>query len=191
MASRTPTVVIHKPWAGLTVLDLLERRFTYLDRPAWRSEIARGRIHVNGAPASPDTRLLQGDRLSYFPPGAVEPSVETRYQTLYEDADILVVDKPSNLPCHPGGRYFRNTLWAVLRAREGLETIHLVHRLDRETSGIVLIAKTPEAAKRCAAGFSTGEVRKRYLALVEGRFPMAEVAARGWLMTDSQSPVRQ
>ncbi len=191
MNQRKAVILIDALWAGLTVIDLLERRFTYLDRPAWAAEISNGRIRVNGGPTFPDARISEGDRLEYLPSDTDEPPVETGYRKVYEDAHLLVVDKPANLPCHPGGRYFRHTLWALLQRREGLDVIHFVHRLDRETSGLVLVAKSPQAAKRCGARFSSGAVRKRYLALVEGRFPMGEIDARGYLVRDFQSLVRK
>ncbi|MFP4351121.1 MAG: RluA family pseudouridine synthase, partial [Desulfococcaceae bacterium] len=146
---------------------------------------------MNEQPVSPDFPLTAGDMLSYYPPENLEPEVDREYDIVYEDDAILVINKPGNLPCHPGGRYFAHTLWGLLKTREGLENIHFVHRLDRETSGLVLVAKDPETARICQAQFEAGTVRKVYQVLVEGNFPSEPVIADGVLIPDADSRVRK
>ncbi len=188
---RAAAIAVAETDGGLPVVELLAQRFTYLDRRAWEKEIFQGRIWVNGRSVSPGMPLSEGDRLEYLPPDMAEPAVETGCRKVYEDAGIMVVDKPANLPCHPSGRYFRHTLWALLKASEGLETVRFVNRLDRETSGLVLIAKTRAAAKHYGDQFASGETMKRYLVLVEGLFPQQEMVTRGYLMADLRSPVKK
>jgi len=84
----------------------------------------------------------------------------------------LAVDKPAGIPVHPVNRVRENSLIRMLRRQEGVESLRLVHRLDRETTGVLLIAATPAAARSLAGAFERGEVDKQYLALVSG-----EVAA--------------
>lgn len=190
---------------GLTLLEFLRARFTYRDREGWIRDIADGRLFLNGRSAGPNDVLAPGDRVSYDAPEEDEPPVDVDFRILYEDRALLVVDKPGNLPVHPGGRYFHHTLWALLRSR-GLEP-RFIHRLDRETSGLVVAAKTPGAAANLSRQFTGGASGKTYLALARGEFPQAPppvgdplpdepdaeavIDATGWLEPDSSSPVRQ
>jgi 23S rRNA pseudouridine955/2504/2580 synthase/23S rRNA pseudouridine1911/1915/1917 synthase len=102
-----------------------------------------------------------------------------------------VINKPGNLPCHPGGRYFRNTLWHLLKTETTEKSFFFVNRIDRETSGIVLVAKTAAAAKNCQQQFQSGLVRKVYLVVVEGDFPSGLVCAEGFLLKDETSLIRK
>lgn len=90
-------------------------------------------------------------------------------QELYSDAHLLVLDKPAGLPIHPTARYHHGTLVSQLKER-GVDA-YPAHRLDRETSGIVVCTRTLEASQRLMEAFSGGEVHKQYLAVVEGSPP--------------------
>ena len=80
----------------------------------------------------------------------------------------LAVNKPSGIPVHPVNRVRENSLIRLLRRQEGVESLRLVHRLDRETTGVLLIAATPGTARDLALSFERGQVDKQYLALVSG-----------------------
>ena len=115
--------------------------------------------------------------------------VDGAWEMLLEQATLLAVNKPGNLPSHPGGRYLRHTLWWLLRAHLGHDP-HLLNRLDRETSGIVLVARDGATAGRLQALWTSGQVQKDYLAVVQGFFPES-VQAEGYLSAEPQSPVRK
>lgn len=172
------------------LLDFLTRRFTYHSRDTWQFRIADERVRVNGRPAREDVLLGPGDRVEYEIGDLPEPPVDTDVTIVLDDDDLLVVNKPGNLPCHPGGAYFNHTLWAILKERFRLREPALVNRLDRETSGLVVAAKNPAAAKACRAQFADRRVTKRYLALVEGSFPDTR-DARGAMRDDPAGPVRK
>ncbi len=176
--------------AGERLIDLLCRRFSYLGRGAWERHIAEGRLRVNGAPASGDRRLAAGDGVEFHMPPMEEPPVDRGYAVVYDDRRLIAVDKPGNLPCHPAGRYFRHTLWALLLER-GVPQPIFIHRIDRETSGLVLVAKDRRTARRLGQEFAAGRVFKRYLAVVEGRFPEKALRAAGILHPDLSSTVRK
>jgi len=97
--------------------------------------------------------------------------VPRTFEVLFEDADILVIDKPAGLPMHTTAKFWRNTLVAVLRERYPAQHTEICHRIDRETSGVMLIARTPVAGARLKKAFAERRVRKRYLALVKGQPP--------------------
>ncbi len=177
--------------AGRTVIDFLAARFTYHTREQWMERIAAGRLRVNESPAGPECVLAAGDAVEYIADDIAEPAVPLDVGILHDDADVLVVNKPAGLPCHPAGRYFRHTLWAVLKERCGVDDPSFVNRLDRETSGIVVVARTPASARKLRAQFTDRRVEKRYLALVEGVFPEAAVNAAGFLGPGDGEPVRK
>lgn len=99
-----------------------------------------------------------------------EPDGPRDFAVVYEDEDLLVVDKPAGLAIHPSARYYRNTLTTLLRERQSPgEKWDIAHRLDRETSGIVVCGKRPEVSRRLKMAFERpGTIRKEYLAIVHG-----------------------
>lgn len=193
MMQRKNSVLIHPHQAGQPLLDFISQRFTYLSREQWQAELAANRFLLNDGEARGDSILAPGDRLIYLMPALVEPPVDSGFTVLHEDDDLLVINKPAPLPCHPGGRFFAHTLWALLKKHHGLADPRLINRLDRETSGIVLVAKTKVAARLCQEQFAQRRVEKVYLVVVEGKFPETpqEVEAAGWLGPDPNSAIRK
>ncbi len=176
--------------AGRRLGEFLASRFTYHDESGWAELLANGRVSVNGGSSRPDAALRAGDVLAYDASGIAEPPADLRVEAVLDDPLVLAVNKSGNLPCHPGGRYFSQTLWAVVKERFGVAEPVLVNRIDRETSGLVLIAKTPESAQNLWKQFSRHLVWKRYTVYVEGAFP-ERVEASGWLVPDRASAIRK
>ena len=157
----------------------LAKRFTYRSRSQWAAAVRSGEIFVDGRSVRPSATLRSGSVVSFAPAERSEPPVDADFAVVFEDADLLVVDKPGNLPCHPGGAYFANTLWGLLRERFG--EVRIVNRLDRETSGLVVVAKNAETAGKLAGGGGGTFAEKRYLAVVHGSFPDKEIIADGFI----------
>ena len=169
-------------------LDLwLSRRFTYLSRRQWQDAIREGRIRLNGGKTR-CSRVLQAGELVAFIPGHAEPNVEMRYEIIYEDDYLYAVDKGGNLPCHPAGPFFRNTLWYDMNRRYG--KVFIINRLDRETSGIMLLGKSSEFAAKMSELFQTDAICKKYYAWVYGRFD-APIHAEGFLLDEPTGEVRK
>jgi 23S rRNA pseudouridine1911/1915/1917 synthase len=104
-----------------------------------------------------------------------EPETPTSFEEIHRDETLLVVNKPAGLPMHPSARYHHGTLVFLLRARYGPEfRADPAHRLDRETSGLVVCARTTEASRILMRAFVRGEVKKEYLAICEGHVPEDE-----------------
>lgn len=94
---------------------------------------------------------------------------------------VVAVNKPATIPVHPSGRYRRNSLMGILAKEAGLLDLHVIHRLDRLTSGIVLFATDNGTAARLGSLFASREVEKVYLAKVMGAGPEEpEVRVCGW-----------
>ena len=143
-----------------------------------------GQVRVNGKRAKPDTRVAAGDKLRLPPvrlgeaapqPRASERSLESLAgRIVLEDRNFIAIDKPSGLASHGGSGIALGAIEQMrqLRPREPLE---LVHRLDRDTSGVLLFAKRRSALTAVQAEIREGRVRKRYLALLAGRLPSDSV----------------
>ncbi len=174
--------------SGRTLVDWLTQRFRYCDHDSWKAFIASGAVSLNGEPSSPDVALSPGDRVSFSPESFDEPVVDPRVTRVYEDGDFLVLDKSANLPCHPGGRYFANTLWSL--ERRDREHFHIATRLDRETSGLILVCTSLRASRHARELQAGRKMDKRYLVAVHGDFP-DRLAASGFLVRDRESPIRK
>jgi 23S rRNA pseudouridine1911/1915/1917 synthase len=132
----------------------------------WRARCARGEVVLDGERAHGDERLRAGQRVTWTRPPWHEPDVPTAVTVLFEDADVLAVDKPAGLPSMPAGGFLMNTLLTQVQAR--WPDAHPLHRLGRFTSGVVLFARTPIARSRLAADWRAHRLRKVYRALVRG-----------------------
>ena len=188
--TRRVSLAIQREQAGPALLEFLCGRFTYNSREEWLRNLAAGQLRLNGAVADGAAVLAVGDRLEYAFEAGPEPEVCLEYGVLHEDELLLVVNKPANLPCHPGGCFFNHTLWALLKQRFGEAFFALANRLDRETSGLLVVAKSPAAVRHLQRQFAQHAVEKRYLAVVEGFFPDTLEAA-GWLLRDTACEVRK
>ncbi len=185
---RRNATIITAESAG-TRLDLyLANRFHYHNRSAWQKEIENGRVTVNGQPIKITYKLRENDEIVYTPEPVPEPEVDFNYRVVFEDDDLMVVDKPGNLPCHPAGKFFNNTLWAKLK--ETRESIHFINRLDRETSGLMLISKSKKANKILSKQLEDGGISKRYQVVVHGKFDHV-INAVGWMGKDHDSELRK
>jgi 23S rRNA pseudouridine1911/1915/1917 synthase len=154
---------------GWTLVRFLEHRFRYYPSDVWAARIAEGAVRVNGTVA-PASRVVQRGDVVTYALWHEEPEVDFSFDVLHEDAHVLAVSKSGNLPVHAGGKFIRNTLIAELRASRGPE-LRLAHRLDRETSGVVLLAKSREAARALEREFHLRRVHKEYVAIVQGTAP--------------------
>lgn len=178
---------------GIALIDYLTARYTYHSRELWTELLAEGRVSINGEPAAAGRILEDGDEMQYFPRPVSEPPVDMNVELLFADSDYIAVNKPGNLPCHPSGCFFNNTLWALFKegAFEGIppmEQVRFVNRLDRETSGIVLVARSGKAAADAVKLLRRPESCKTYRVLVFGDFPV-ELEAAGWLYHDGAALV--
>jgi len=152
--------------SGWTVVEFLAHRFHYHTADGWKERVADGRVRINGARVEPAARVTRDDAVQYTIEHA-EPAVDGRYDVLYEDDDLLCVSKSGNIPVHACGVYITHTLIARLRDAYG-PAVNLCHRLDRETSGVVVLAKNREANRVLAGAFARGDVHKEYVAVVVG-----------------------
>jgi 23S rRNA pseudouridine1911/1915/1917 synthase len=157
----------------------LRERLPNFSRSRLQQWIREDRVKVQGA-ATKASYLLKGEERIEVEPGTMPPlraeAEDLPLSVLYEDASAVAIDKPAGMAVHPGaGLHSGTVVNALLHRFAALSTVGgdfrpgLVHRLDRFTSGVLLVAKTDEAHHELAEQFAKRQVEKIYLALVEGR----------------------
>lgn len=147
--------------------------------------LRKGEVRVNKGRAKPDYRLAAGDVVRLPPvrrpePGAPAPGGRAAGQRLeasilHEDDRLIVLDKPSGIAVHGGSGLSHGVIEALRAARPDAPYLELVHRLDRDTSGCLLVAKRRSALRALHELLRTGRVEKRYLALVQGSWQLGQV----------------
>ncbi len=181
MADRAPAPqIIHLtvPTAGERLDRFVTTALGMLSRTEAQRLIRAGHILVNGQPAKPAHRLVPGDAVMVAlpPPEPQTLSAELiPLDVIYEDTDLVVINKPAGMAVHPSAGNRSGTVvnaalarWPEMRRVSGEERAGVVHRLDKGTSGVLVLAKTPHALKSLQQQFKERMVYKRYLALVEG-----------------------
>lgn len=154
---------------GQSLIAALCGIFSHLPREEWLARCAAGKlVGVDRRIVNAEHPVRAGECYLHRIPAAAEPDVNPQIRILYEDEAIVVADKPAPLPLHPCGRFNRNTLQAILNEVYRPQKLRPVHRLDANTTGIVVLARTKNFASRIQPQFAEGGVRKVYLARVHG-----------------------
>lgn len=169
-----PSAVWLPPGPWRTVLDFLVERFHAIDAPTWMARMAKGEVvDADGNRLAPDSPYRSRVRLYYYREIEGEPVVPFEEHVLHRDAHLLVVDKPHFLPVMPAGRFLAESLLVRLKRRLKLDCLAPIHRLDRDTAGLVLFSIRPESRRAYHALFERREVRKTYHALAAWRPDLA------------------
>jgi RluA family pseudouridine synthase len=157
---------------GMKALDFLAAILPHVPRGEWESLCAKGLL-VDDArqPVSLERIVRAGERLLRKQPGITEPDVAANIRVLHEDEALIVLDKPAPLPMHAGGRFNRNSLEFILHKVYHPQKPRPAHRLDANTTGVLLVTRTRHFASRLQPQFGRGEVEKVYLARVQGPPP--------------------
>jgi len=169
--------------AGERLDKYLARAFPDLTRAQLQRLIVLGHVAVDGAATKASAKLQPGQsvvvEIPPVPPVTLVPE-EAPLAVVYEDRDLLVIDKPAGLVVHPAAGHQAGTLANIVIGRwegpEGEETLRpgIVHRLDKDTSGLMLVAKNPAAQANLSAQIKDRQVVKRYLVLVRGQLKPAQ-----------------
>lgn len=167
----TYTTYCKKRWRGRTLLDVFTSEFRDKSAEQYKKALDSDLVLVNDQPQSALYVLKDGDLISHRthkhePPVSADP-----VRIVYENEDILVVDKPAGMPAHAGGRYKYNSVVEIIRSEKGIST-NPCNRLDRLTSGLMFLAKTVSGLKKMFAQLTERNVEKWYIARVKGEFPI-------------------
>ena len=186
MSDRTATRV--KELLAQAGHERLDRFLADQDKELTRSRIHslinEGWVSVNGSPGKPAQKVRAGDRIMLAVPPVRETDLAPQdipVRVVYQDGNLVVIDKPAGLSVHPGPGHPDGTLVNALLARcpdiQGIGGVHrpgIVHRLDKNTSGLMVVAKTEKAHQDLSAQIKARQVYKQYRALVVGNPPLDE-----------------
>lgn len=151
-----------------TILAYLAERFPHIACDAWRHRMLAGAVTLaDGHPVGPETSYAAGLVVQYYRAVTDEPPIPETERILFQNDHLLVADKPHFLPVVPAGPYVDECLLARLRRRTGCDAITPVHRLDRETAGLVLFALDPVTRPLYHRLFADNEISKEYVAVGE------------------------
>ena len=147
--------------AGIALSAWLALRYRHSHGVLWQQRIAAGELELNGAVLSGDQQLQGGEILCWRRPPWLEEAIPDRWETIHDDGDLLVINKPSGLPVMPGGGFLRHTLTTLLEPTGARP----VHRLGRFTSGLQVCARTTQTRALWSKQFRPdGACRKVYQA---------------------------
>lgn len=159
-----------------SVLDFLQDRFPFISD--WESRMERGLVRVDGGePLAVRAPYRVGLRILYFREVDAEPDLPFEAKILFQDAHILVADKPHFIPVTPAGKYVRASLLARLQEQTGFPGLAPLHRLDRETSGLVLFSIRQDSRAAFSALFQKSRITKIYQAVASG---LTGTPSRAW-----------
>jgi 23S rRNA pseudouridine955/2504/2580 synthase len=177
--SGATTVEVGEEFAGQRLDNFLLRELKGVPKTHVYRIIRSGEVRVNKGRAAADTRLQAGDRIRVPPvrlpervtDPAARPAPPREFPVLLEDEHLLAIDKPAGVAVHGGSGVSFGVIEQLRQARPTARLLELVHRLDRETSGVLLVAKRRSALTRLQDQFRERETGKTYLALVVGTWP--------------------
>jgi Pseudouridylate synthases, 23S RNA-specific len=154
-----------------TLLQFLLRRFRYFDDQQWKENIDANRIWVDGKLGKANLKLHDNQKIIYIRPDFLEPEVDSKFEVIFEDESLIALSKSGNLPTSPSGKYYKNTLVNLVKLRFGMKKLYTLHRLDRETSGVIIFAKSQEIAQIMSTHFREKRIQKKYSAILNTHLP--------------------
>ncbi|CAL1711603.1 unnamed protein product [Somion occarium] len=179
------TTMAKERWLGREILEVVSTEFRDRSMEYYRYALESGVTTINGKVAKPDTIVRNGDRIENVVHRHEPPVTSKPVKIIHRDKEreFIVIDKPGSIPVHAAGRYHKNSLIEVLREEYGIKKAYFVNRLDRLTSGLMIVPLSSTCANRLAVEFAAGDVKKEYLARVLGEFPEEEVTCEEPLLT--------
>lgn len=158
----------HCPWP--TLLDCLAERMPHVPREVWRARLRRGEVlDQEGRPLDEHSPCLHGQRIYYWRDVPDEAPVPFEATIVFRDDHLLVIDKPHFVPVTPGGRYVRQSLLVRLKAALGLPELSPLHRIDRDTAGLVLFSVRASERDAYQRLFRERRIDKEYEAIAPWR----------------------
>jgi 23S rRNA pseudouridine1911/1915/1917 synthase len=182
----TYTTIISSKYHGRTLLSHLASLYPHSTPQAWQQNLNNREVTVNDVTATGSESLISGQTLVWNRPPWIEPDTPQHFGVLFNDPHLLAVNKPGGLPTLPGGGFMENTLLRLVQKQT--PNANPVHRLGRATTGIVLFAKTPQAASKLGADWNTPRIKKsigRWLKTLSRTTP--STSSR---MTPSKTPTK-
>jgi tRNA pseudouridine32 synthase / 23S rRNA pseudouridine746 synthase len=166
----SPSCVALPPGPWSTVLDFLSEHLPNVTRSTWADRIEQGLVlQEDGQAVRLNQAYLHGTRLYYYRHQPTEAALPVTASTVFEDDHLLVADKPHFMPVTPTGQYVQQSLLVQLKRQTGCEALTPLHRIDRETAGLVLFSKRPQDRNAYQALFRDKTIHKVYQAVAAHR----------------------
>lgn len=157
-------------WLGRTLYNVFSTEFNDKAPGFYKKAIEDGSITVNGMKQSVDYIICNSDLIENKTHRHEPPVTDSKIGIVFEDDELVIIDKPGSIPVHPTGRYRHNTCQHILKYEMGYQSLNFVNRIDRLTSGLVILAKTKEATAKMTKQIRERDVKKVYFARVKGEF---------------------
>jgi 23S rRNA pseudouridine1911/1915/1917 synthase len=164
----THSFIVENECAGWRLDHFLRKKIPRLSRNRLQ-RVIKGECWVDGRECKPATILVAGQTVMFRRPAPKEPDAPRELPVLVADEWFYAVDKPAGIAMHPSAKYHHSTITSVLREKFPDEKLQITHRLDLETSGVLLIARSVQSAIALKRAFAKRWVKKTYLAVVRGR----------------------
>ena len=157
--------IISSRYHGQTLLSHMASLYPHSTPQAWQQKLNNGEVTLDGVTATGSESVSLNQTLVWNRPPWIEPDAPHHFEVLFDDPHLLAVNKPSRLPTLPGSGFMENTLLRLVQKH--FPSANPVHRLGRATSGIVLFAKSAQAASKLEASWNTPRIQKIYRALAQ------------------------
>lgn len=165
-----PTCVFLPAGSWSTVLDFLTERMPHISRQTWAERLrSQSVLNAEGLPVSLTQTYTPNTRVFYYRHIEDEPQLPERADIVFEDDHLLVADKPHFMPVTPAGRYVQQSLLVQMKNQTGCDELVPLHRIDRETAGLVLLGKRPVDRDAYHALFRQQQIHKNYHAVAPFR----------------------
>ncbi|KAG0087728.1 hypothetical protein BGZ93_010764, partial [Podila epicladia] len=158
-------------WLGRQLIEVFNTEFRDRDNTFYERAISDGRIKVNGEIVAQDYIVQNSDIVAHDIHRHEPPVAHLPVKVVRQDNGVIIVDKPSSVPVHPSGRYRHNTVLHILMKEQGFKELYPVNRLDRLTSGLMIIALSVRKAREFEQMMQKCEINKEYVCKVVGHFP--------------------
>ncbi|MDI3325028.1 pseudouridine synthase [Pontibacterium granulatum] len=173
-----------------TVLDFLIARFPRIDADIWRQRMLDGHVHwESGDPISETTPFTANVRVFYYREVPEEPEIPFNELIIHQDEELLVACKPHFLPVTPAGIYVQQCLLNRLREKTGIDELTPIHRIDRDTAGLVMFSVNPQTRGAYQRMFAEGTVKKTYQAVAA--CGDAAISGKYWLIENRMETAEQ
>lgn len=159
---------VNKFSSGQTVLQYYTAIYRHSTKAQWQEKIESNQILLDSKPTTVNTRLKAGQKLTYHRQPWEEPEVPLFFEIIYEDAELLIINKPSGLPVLPGGGFLQHTLLFQLQKLYPRNTPVPIHRLGRGTSGLMLLGRSKVAKSNLSQQMRSHALEKVYIAKASG-----------------------
>jgi 23S rRNA pseudouridine1911/1915/1917 synthase len=164
----TYKLAVKKKFEGLSIIEFFSKAVPRSTPAIWIDKVNTGNLTVNGKKVTVNYKVKGGDCTIHQSAPKIEPFVNSDIRLIYEDPALIVLEKPSPLPVHASGRFVRNTLIHILALAFPEENFKLLHRIDANTTGVIILAKNKVTANFIQQQFEHKTIQKIYMALVEG-----------------------